>query len=321
MDSRLTIVRTIIHRRNELADEIRLAQIENAGGFSKIIVRSLLSALARSIGEGTSESVCGWARIVRAQHPPSDILALLTDLCQRIAGLCEKIECDQSSLIVFLEIAKVDVAGALDGDKVSTHVRQREQHSETIRGVLAMLRARDEATCDHSYETGAWCRRLSIALDLPKATVELIVKAGVLHDIGKIATPDSILFKPGPLDEDEWREMRHHAAFGAEILREIPTLAACATIVRAHHERFDGAGYPDGLRGNDIPFEARVVAVADAFHAMISTRPYRAAIPQRDALKILSDGAGSQWDPVVVDAMLRMLTQTDAKPSRAAALK
>jgi HD-GYP domain-containing protein (c-di-GMP phosphodiesterase class II) len=116
-----------------------------------------------------------------------------------------------------------------------------------------------------------------------------------------------VLLKPGPLSETEWDIMRDHAAAGQRILSQIPSLARCAQIVRGHHERYDGRGYPDRLVGENIPFEARVVAVADAFHAMISDRPYRKAIAPRRALEILRDGAGTQWDPIVVQAMLDML--------------
>ncbi len=173
--------------------------------------------------------------------------------------------------------------------------------------VLTMLKARDEATCAHSHATGAWCRRLAQAMGLSAGTTDIVVKAGVLHDIGKIGTPDAILFKAGPLDAGEWAIMQKHAEFGADILAELPALAAYAPIVRAHHERWDGKGYPNRLAGEEIPFEARVVAVADAFHAMISNRPYRPAIAQREAMEILRAGRGTQWDPEVVDAMLTVL--------------
>jgi hypothetical protein len=139
----------------------------------------------------------------------------------------------------------------------------------------------------------------------------------LLHDIGKISTPDHVLLKPAPLELDEWDIMRDHAAAGARILSQIPSLQRCAIIVRAHHERYDGAGYPDGIFGSSIPFEARVVAVADAFHAMISERPYRQPIAPRQALQVLQDGRGSQWDPDVIDAMLGMFTRRVAIVSHA----
>lgn len=114
--------------------------------------------------------------------------------------------------------------------------------------------------------------------------------------------------------------MRDHSAAGQRILNQIPTLARCALIVRAHHERWDGLGYPDALAGENIPFEARVVAVADAFHAMISDRPYRKAIPPRRALEILQSGRGTQWDPLIVDSMLELFSGTrKQKPARARA--
>ena len=188
-----------------------------------------------------------------------------------------------------------------------------------IEGVLAMLKAHDETTCTHAYATGAWCKRLAEAMNLGEGQTDLIVRAGILHDIGKIGTPDAILFKPGLLTYDEWTVMQRHAEFGARILSELPALARYAPIVRAHHERWDGQGYPNALKGDEIPFEARVVAVADAFHAMISVRPYRPAIAQRNAMAILRDGRGTQWDATIVDAMIQMLEAPQANAKRQAA--
>jgi HD-GYP domain-containing protein (c-di-GMP phosphodiesterase class II) len=146
-----------------------------------------------------------------------------------------------------------------------------------VEGVLTVLNARDETAFADARATGAWCRRLAEALRLSRAQTDLVVIAGVLHDAA------------------------------AAILAELPALASYAPIVRAHHERWDGTGYPLGLKGEEIPFEARIVAVADAFHAMISDRPHRPAIAQRDAMTILRDGRGTQWDAAVVDAMLSLL--------------
>jgi putative nucleotidyltransferase with HDIG domain len=181
---------------------------------------------------------------------------------------------------------------------------------DAVNALLAMLGERDAATCCHSEATGAWARRLAEAMNLSAAATDFVELCAVLHDVGKVSTPDKILFKPGPLDGPEWEAMRDHAAAGARILECVPALAHCASIVRAHHERYDGAGYPDALAGIDIPFEARLLAVADAFHAMISDRPYRRAIPPRQALEILVNGRGSQWDPDAVDAMVGLFLPT-----------
>jgi putative nucleotidyltransferase with HDIG domain len=179
-----------------------------------------------------------------------------------------------------------------------------------------MLGERDAATCCHSKATGEWARRLATALGLSAEATAFVELCAVLHDIGKISTPDAILFKEGPLTGDEWDVMRDHAAAGARVLSGIPSLQRCAMIVRAHHERWDGRGYPDGLAGTNVPFEARLVAVADAFHAMISDRPYRKAMPPRRALEILKGGAGTQWDPQIVDAMVALFDRS-ARTKRA----
>lgn len=174
---------------------------------------------------------------------------------------------------------------------------------ELVVSLLASLQARDAATCEHSRAVGIWAERVARTMGMNDEAQRFVGLAGTLHDIGKLATPKNILLKPGPLDDEEWSIMRDHSAAGANILEQIPSLRACVPIVRSHHERVDGTGYPDGLAGNDIPLASRIVSVADAFHAMISNRPYRAAVPAPHALAQLVDGKGTRWDPVVVDVM------------------
>ena len=192
------------------------------------------------------------------------------------------------------------------------------QRDDGATALLAMLAERDYGTCCHSRATAEWARRLARALDCEPETSDFIALCALLHDVGKISTPDEVLLKTSALSAQEWDIMRDHAATGARILNQLPSLQRCAVVVRAHHERFDGTGYPDGLAGISIPFEARVVAVADAFHAMISDRPYRRALPPRQALTLLREGHGSQWDPDVVDAMLGMFSRRTAMTSHGA---
>jgi HD-GYP domain-containing protein (c-di-GMP phosphodiesterase class II) len=133
----------------------------------------------------------------------------------------------------------------------------------------------------------------------------------LLHDIGKIRVPESLLNKPGALTDDEWAVMRTHPEAGERILAPIASLEAVLPIVRGSHERWDGGGYPDGLAGEDIPVGARIVAVCDAFRAMVEPRPYRGARPREDALEELVSNAGGQFDPACVEALLAVLAELD----------
>ena len=133
--------------------------------------------------------------------------------------------------------------------------------------------------------------------------------AADLRDIGEVAVPATILTKPGPLTEGEWEFVRRHPVIGERILAAAPALAGAGRLVRATHERFDGTGYPDRLAGDAIPLEARIISVCDAYHAMTSERPYRRARPHAEAMDELRRGAGTQFDPAVVEAFVRTLAE------------
>ncbi|MEA2665040.1 MAG: hypothetical protein QOI11_1984 [Candidatus Eremiobacteraeota bacterium] len=308
MEGWTALARRLLESRAAVADTVleRFGP-RSSGQASRLIVRSLVAALGQAIDAADPEPVVSWARMAHAAYALPVIQDLVWLTTEVAAETGEPLDLDFSALLVFLEIVKANVAEAFPLAPGSRIEDPQRGTNGVIDAVLTMLKARDEATCAHSHATGAWCRRLAEAMGLSAATTDMVVKAGILHDIGKIATPDAILFKAGPLDAAEWAIMQKHAEFGADILAELPALAVYAPIVRAHHERWDGQGYPNRLAGEETPFEARVVAVADAFHAMISNRPYRPAIAQREAMEILRDGRGTQWDPEVVDAMLTVL--------------
>jgi HD-GYP domain-containing protein (c-di-GMP phosphodiesterase class II) len=142
----------------------------------------------------------------------------------------------------------------------------------------------------------------ALSLQLSHDLVEQVRHATELHDVGKVAVPDAILTKPGPLDEEEWAFIRRHTIIGERIIGAAPALTRVAALVRHSHERWDGRGYPDGLAGADIPLGARIVAVADAFDAMTSPRPYSRPRSPAAALDELARNAGTQFDPAVVEA-------------------
>jgi HD-GYP domain-containing protein (c-di-GMP phosphodiesterase class II) len=182
----------------------------------------------------------------------------------------------------------------------------RRPAADRLAAVLLLaetLDLRDSGTSRHSRIVGAYARDVATALALPAERVERIHAAGILHDLGKLAVPDAILHKPGPLDAGEWEQIRRHPEIGAEIL-DHAGLADIAAWVRAHHERVDGRGYPFGLDGDRIPLEARILAVADAYEAMVADRPYRAALAPDAAGEELRRCAGTQFDAAVVDVFL-----------------
>jgi len=166
-----------------------------------------------------------------------------------------------------------------------------------IRALVAAIDAKDPHTATHSARVTAVALCLSDAAGLSAQERTLVEHSALLHDIGKIAIPDHILIKPGPLDEDEWAIVRAHPARSGEIVAQAPALAEVATIVRHHHERLDGRGYPDGVAGEAIPFLTRVITIADAYEAMTADRSYRPARTSREARGLLKAGWGSEFDP------------------------
>jgi HD-GYP domain-containing protein (c-di-GMP phosphodiesterase class II) len=182
-----------------------------------------------------------------------------------------------------------------------------ESSDDVIASLLSAIEARDAEMGEHARVTGAWSGRLAKALGLSAQEQAFAVLCGTVHDVGKIATPSEILLKPEALTPDEYNDMKAHTLVGAKMLERIPSLRELAPAARSHHERMDGKGYPDGLAGDEIPVMVRVVSVADGFHALITSRPYRAASPIARALEILKEGSGTQWDPSVVDALLHLV--------------
>jgi putative nucleotidyltransferase with HDIG domain len=173
--------------------------------------------------------------------------------------------------------------------------------------MVVLLDSKDEYTASHSAGVAMYCRDMAQVLGLPEADAEALHLAGLLHDLGKVGTPDAILRKEGSLTESEWEYIRQHPGKGAEVLSHFVAYKDVAAIVRFHHERLDGSGYPDGVEGDRIPELSKILAVADSYHAMTSNRPYRKAMSSFEALKELRSIAGISLEAQYVEALARVL--------------
>lgn len=184
-----------------------------------------------------------------------------------------------------------------------------------IAALTVALDARDGYTSEHSSSTASLTQMVGIQLGLDSDALAELAQIAALHDIGKLGVPTDIIRKPGPLDEEEWRVMREHSEIGERILKEVPDLAGVARAVRHGHERWDGAGYPDHLAGEEIPLTSRIVFICDAYDAMTSDRPYRPAMSPDEAIRELRAGAGTQFDPQVVQSLLTALGEDEEEVS------
>jgi HD-GYP domain-containing protein (c-di-GMP phosphodiesterase class II) len=185
--------------------------------------------------------------------------------------------------------------------------RLEEAVLAVLEKVARLLEAKDPYTAYHSERVAVIALEIGREMGLHPGLLESLEVGARLHDVGKVSVPDTVLRKEGGLSPEEWAVMREHPAMGAKALAPIASLLGreAVEIARHHHERWDGEGYPEGLRGEEIPLLARIVAVADAYEAMTSDRPYRRALSPEEAARRIREGAGAQFDPEVVEAFLR----------------
>lgn len=186
--------------------------------------------------------------------------------------------------------------------------------SEIATSLAGAIDAKDPYTKGHSTSVSRYSEALARAINLPEEEVERITLGALLHDVGKIGIPENILKKPDRLSDDEWAIMKQHPVIGAEkVLMPNEALRDLIPIVKYHHEHIDGSGYPEHLKGDEIPLAAKIVAVADAFHALISDRPYRKGLSLDVACNILQEGAGKQWDTNLIRKFIQIAPSLSTK--------
>jgi len=196
------------------------------------------------------------------------------------------------------------------------HLNDLLDHSDTVIASLAnAIEAKDKYTEGHNERVSRYAVALSRAAGLSERDQEIVRMAGILHDIGKIGVPDTVLNKNGPLDDQEFSRILAHPEKGEKILEPLRSLGGVRDVVLYHHERYDGRGYPLGLKGYQIPLCARIVAIADSYDAMTTTRPYRKGLSREIAIRELQDKAGLMWDPDLVETFVELLQNEDEIPN------
>ncbi len=200
------------------------------------------------------------------------------------------------------------------------YTKLRREAQRTIETMVKMLHERDPYTAEHSEEVADLAEKIAREMGLPEDQIETIRAAALVHDIGKVGIPDTILNKPGPLNESEWRLIKQHTIIGFDLLKNLEMYSEAAQIVKYEHERWDGSGYPEGLKGEQIPLGARIIHVADVYHALTSDRLYRESqgkprhYEPAEAVRIIQAESGRQFDPKVVEALVRVISDEIKEP-------
>jgi two-component system cell cycle response regulator len=238
---------------------------------------------------------------------------LIDRACEALTEQGEGFEIGSSFGAVMLPDEAVDPSHALQAADERLYAQKHSRRGESDRTMAALLEAlslREPDLQAHLEGVGSLAVETGRMLGLRRDELDELGRAAQLHDLGKLAVPDEILHKNGPLDEREWEFVRQHTIVGERILRASPALRSVALVVRSSHENWDGSGYPDGLSGEDIPLASRIICASDAYDAMTSNRPYRDALPREDALNELMRLAGSQFDPTVVRVLVAYVRDT-----------
>ncbi len=289
-----------------------------AGSLSETVVQTDQPFVAADLASGAPRTWQEGARFrelgpilivpVRSEREISGTLALAR---KRVAGVQPFTDADVHFLTALVEIGGTAIRRARLYDGL------QQAYFQTVLALAGTVDARDSYTGSHSDELARWVETLARRMGCGDDEVRDVRWAALLHDIGKIAVPDEILRKEGPLTDEEWAVMLAHPVIGEEILLFVDGMQRVATIVRHHQERWDGTGYPDGLEGEDIPLAVRILTVADSFGAIVNDRPYRKGRPSDEAITEIRQHSGTQFDPAVVEAFCQMVAEHVVNPDTA----
>ena len=328
IDQSLTVM--IAERHRTIAQS--LSSLVGELGNAEVVAEVSTAAEALEVGQNLAPDVaiidlelspsCSLVSLLTERSPDTRIvilgdrdrgtpLGLVKALASGAVGAIYRDEMSLSDLVRAVHsssrqrpVVAEEAAGVLLSSYVDALSEKRQRDHSVIHALAAAVEARDSGTGQHLYRVTDLALRCITEIDENMARNEEIQYGFTLHDVGKIGVPDEILKKPGPLSVDEWSVMQTHPELGAKIVEPIGFSSATMGIIRHHHEKWDGTGYPAGLKGAEIPLAARTFAVADAYDAMTSERPYRPALTDEDAIRIILDEREAAFDPDIVDVFL-----------------
>ncbi|HEV3155666.1 MAG TPA: HD domain-containing phosphohydrolase [Candidatus Baltobacteraceae bacterium] len=300
-----------IERNRELIAEIALNRslpFERQTLLAAALANRTLDYLIAAMTEADDETLVAWVSIsLRGFAREQSLFGLfVATISSTLDILLNNFGASAINVYSWLESALRRIDLAAGASRLEFHEERFTLDSvdAKIDEVLYKLSERDTITAEHSRSVGLWCGRIAKQLDLTKAETLLATRSGLIHDIGKIRTPLEILTAPRALTENEWEIMRNHTLEGVNAIENIVELGEFVPAVRWHHERIDGKGYPDRLDGSRIPLSAKIVAVADAFNAMVARRPYREPLSPSFAIEELKRHRGSHFEERIVNAMI-----------------
>lgn len=291
--------------RGRAAPTIRDLRVPLGHGIVGSVARSGVGEIVDDVGNDPR-----WGGDLSSEFVTRAVLAVPLKAGGRVVGVLQLLNPKNKESFSPLDLERMRLFAAPLGqaiDNARLYSALKVQYLDTVTALAEAVEKRDPYTGGHVRRVVLYSILLGDQMGLDSVALERLRIASTLHDVGKIAVPDEILRKPAPLDPSEERLMRRHPIDGAEILARIPELRDILPGVRSHHERLDGGGYPDGLSEDEIPLAARIIAVADTYDAMTSTRPYRRALTAEQAVAEIQSGAGSQFCPSVVAAFLRLV--------------
>lgn len=280
-----------------------------------VVAEAFFDRVLDAYGRGSYLEVLSWVDTTCEFHRElPQIGSMLAGACRAIATSLEERGDDHSPFSLDLASLEQSIGGIAFKPRrrhVPSDANATDDVGRLIHNLLDRLERADALTSEHSHAVSAWCARVASRLSLSENEITYVARCGLIHDVGKMATPRDILGAARALTVEEWSVMRAHTSAGEEIVASYKPLRQFASTVRSHHERLDGKGYPDNLAGSQISLATRIVAVADAFNAMIGRRPYRLPMSPLNALDQLREHRGTQFDPIVVEAMIEVVVHAD----------